>query len=88
VFNIDTAAGISLVGELDMTDIYTTNQREYGWWSSAARVSRSIFADDYVYAISDLGVRSAKSATLSTSMATVRFDCDDSCFDSWGLWYY
>jgi uncharacterized secreted protein with C-terminal beta-propeller domain len=90
VFNIDTTVGISSAGELDMTDIYITNQREYGWWSSAARVSRSIFADDYVYAISDLGVRSAKSAVLSTSTstATVRFDCDDSCFNSWGLWYY
>jgi uncharacterized secreted protein with C-terminal beta-propeller domain len=88
VFKIDVAAGISLAGEVDMTDIYTSNQREYGWWSSAAKISRSIFADDYVYAISDLGVRSAKTSALGTNISSVQFDCDETCYNTWGQWYY
>jgi hypothetical protein len=36
-------------------------------------VRRSILADDFVYAVSDAGIRSAAVAGLPASLATIRF---------------
>jgi uncharacterized secreted protein with C-terminal beta-propeller domain len=88
VFTIDAAKGISQVGELDMTDIYQDpTERDAGWWFGGATVARSIFAEDYVYAISNLGVRVAKSNSPGTVAAEVQYDCKDGCPDYWPGYY-
>ncbi len=83
VFSVDPEAGIKAKGELDMSNVYAGNPRDYGWWSQRAYVSRSIFADDYVYAISQLGVRSARVSELPESLSTARYPCDDYCNNYW-----
>jgi uncharacterized secreted protein with C-terminal beta-propeller domain len=78
VFNVDVNTGISARGALSMKDIYQV-YNDYGWswyWSPAVR--RSVMATsqdgkDYVYAVSDGGLRVADLAAPSTPLATVRF---------------
>jgi uncharacterized secreted protein with C-terminal beta-propeller domain len=74
VFRVDTATGFTPVGALSMKDVYQTfNQRSWSWyWSPMVR--RSVMADDYVYAITDGGLRVAKVDALQTPLATSLFD--------------
>ncbi len=60
-----------------MSDVYQTWSGE-GWsWSWSPWIRRGILADSpdgqYVYAISDAGVRSAKVASLPAWLQTVKF---------------
>ncbi|WP_338873505.1 beta-propeller domain-containing protein [Myxococcus stipitatus] len=73
VFRVDTAAGITPVGAVSMKDLYQrVNQNRWSWyWTPFVR--RSVMADDYVYAISDAGVRVAKAPSLETPVATTYF---------------
>jgi len=73
VFRVDTATGFSPVGVVSMRDMYQTlNFRNWSWyWQPAVR--RSIMADDYVYAISDAGMRVSHVASLQTPVATAPF---------------
>ncbi len=74
VFHIDTATGITSKGALSMKDVYQSfgsSSWSY-YWSPTIR--RSVMADDFVYAISDAGIRVANNANLSTPLATVKFD--------------
>lgn len=73
VFRVDTAAGFTPVGALSMKDVFqTVNDRGWNWyWSPTVR--RSVMADDYVYAISDGGLRVAKVDALQTPLATSVF---------------
>jgi uncharacterized secreted protein with C-terminal beta-propeller domain len=78
LFQVDTGAGtIQAKGSLSMADVYQTWSGE-GWsyaWSPWIR--RGILADSadgqFVYAISDAGVRSAKVASLPAWLQTVKF---------------
>ncbi|MFY0583143.1 hypothetical protein ACN28S_60565 [Cystobacter fuscus] len=56
-----------------MNDVYRTNgtSRWNPWYQPYVR--RSVMADDYVYAISDAGVRVSHVNQLSTPLATTRF---------------
>ena len=75
LFQVDPAGGtITSRGSLSMADVY----QSYGWsyaWSPSIR--RGILADStdgqFVYAISDAGVRSAKVASLPAWLQTVKF---------------
>ncbi|WP_164012672.1 beta-propeller domain-containing protein [Pyxidicoccus trucidator] len=73
VYRVDTATGFSPVGAMSMKDVYQTfNQRNWSWyWSPTVR--RSVMADDYVYAITDGGLRVAKTGALQTPLATSLF---------------
>ncbi len=74
VFGVDATAGFTPKGAISMKDMYQV-QNYYGWtyyWTPYVR--RSVMADDFVYAISDSGIRSANIANLSAPLATVRFD--------------
>jgi hypothetical protein len=72
LFHVDAATGIQPAGTLSMADVYLGVNAPYGWyWSPYVR--RSILADDFVYAVSDAGIRSAKVAELPAWLATVRF---------------
>jgi hypothetical protein len=73
VFRVDTTLGFSPVGAVSMRDMYQRiNSPNWSYaWSPSVR--RSIMADDYVYAISDAGVRVAHVSNLSTPLATSQF---------------
>jgi uncharacterized secreted protein with C-terminal beta-propeller domain len=72
LFHVDAATGITPAGSLSMADVYDPYGPEFGWaWSPYVR--RSILADDYVYAVSDAGIRSASVAQLPAWLSTVRF---------------
>jgi len=86
IFNIDAATGITEKGSLSMGNIFDGVNGSTQWWNSGAHVRRSIFADDFVYAISDLGVRAANLNDLTTPVGTVRYKCDQLCFERWSWW--
>jgi Beta propeller domain len=73
LFTVDTALGISPAGSLSMADVYenTGDQSWSYYWSPL--VTRSILADNAVYAISSAGIRSALVPNLPSWLATVRF---------------
>ncbi|MBI3182843.1 MAG: beta-propeller domain-containing protein [Myxococcales bacterium] len=73
VYGIDTASGITPKGAVSMKDVYQVFN-DYGWsyyWQPMVR--RSVMADQYVYAISDAGIRVADISNLSSPIATVKF---------------
>ncbi|MCS6912577.1 MAG: beta-propeller domain-containing protein [Myxococcales bacterium] len=79
VFRIDTTTGIQGLGALSMKDVYQVhNDREWTWyWTPYVR--RSVMASsregqDYVYAISDAGVRVANLERIATPLSTVLFE--------------
>jgi hypothetical protein len=86
IFGIDTATGITDKGSLGMNDIYSGVNGSDTWWYGGAHVRRSIFADDFVYAISDLGIRAANINDLTNPVGTVRYQCDKTCFEHWYWW--
>jgi len=77
LFKVDPATGIQALGSLSMADVFLTYSYENWSWSWSPFVRRGILAADasgqYVYAISDAGVRSAKVANLPAWLQTVKF---------------
>ena len=74
VFEVDTARGFTPKGAVSMKDVYQVTNY-YNWsyyWTPQAR--RSVMADDFVYSISDAGLRVANIANLSKPIATAFFD--------------
>jgi uncharacterized secreted protein with C-terminal beta-propeller domain len=74
VFTVDVNTGFVPMGAVSMHDLYQW-QNYWGWtyyWQPAVR--RSVMADNFVYAISDAGIRVADVKSLSTPIATVQFD--------------
>ena len=71
---MDAATGFTARGAVTMKDLYQV-YGTYDWtyyWVPAVR--RSVMADDFVYAISDAGIRVANLANLASPVATVHFD--------------
>ena len=73
VFRVDLATGLSPVGAVSMSDLFDRTGSPPWNWYYAPDVRRSVMADDYVYAISDGGVRVAKVGSLQTPLVTTRF---------------
>lgn len=74
VYEVDPVTGFTPKGAVSMKDMYQV-QNYYGWtyyWEPYVR--RSVMADDFVYAISDSGLRVANIANLSLPVASARFD--------------
>lgn len=70
LFHVDAQTGITPAGTLSMADAY--DPAPFGWyWSPYVR--RSILADDFVYAVTDAGIRSAAVADLPAWLATITF---------------
>jgi len=75
VLEVDASTGFTLKGSLALDDMY----QRYGdegwrwsyWWQPYVR--RSVMADDFVYAISDAGLRVAHRDNLGQPVATVPF---------------
>lgn len=74
VFRVSPATGFSPVGAVSMKDVYQTVNYHQWSYTYSPNVRRSVMADDYVYAISDAGVRVAHVSNLSQPLATSRFD--------------
>ncbi len=73
VYGVDADAGLHREGR-DLVRRPLPGAGNYGWyWWWMPTVRRSIMADDFVYAISDAGIRSARIDALSTPLATVKF---------------
>jgi hypothetical protein len=73
VFRVDLANGFSPVGAISTRDMYQTVNYNQWSWVYTPYVRRSVMADDYVYAITDAGVRVAHVNNLSQPLATTRF---------------
>jgi len=74
VFKVDPNAGFLPMGAVTMNDMYQEEQY-YNWiYYWMPNVRRSVMADDFVYAISDAGIRVANIANLNQPIATARFD--------------
>jgi hypothetical protein len=74
VFGVDAEAGFTPQGALTMSDVYRTfgsNSWTFNW---SPWVRRSVLADDFVYAISDAGIRVASVGALSSPLKTITFD--------------
>ena len=74
VYSVDPKTGFVPKGSLSFNDLYQASNY-YSWsyyWTPNVR--RSVMADDFVYAISDVGIRSANIASLGTPLATAKFD--------------
>lgn len=74
VFHVDTATGFTPVGAMSMKDIYQARNMSNWTWYWSPTVRRSVMADDYVYAITDGGLRVSKVDALQTPLATSLFD--------------
>ena len=76
VFRVDPGTGIDEVGAIEMTDVFSRGGGGYyGWsWYWNPGVRRSVMADDFVYAVSDGGIRSANVNALASPLKTVLFD--------------
>jgi hypothetical protein len=76
VFRVNKDTGFSPVGTVSMTDVYQSfNYRNWTYyWTPTVR--RSVMADDYVYAISDAGVRVSHVSNLQAPLATTYFQPD------------
>jgi uncharacterized secreted protein with C-terminal beta-propeller domain len=74
VFSVDVNDGFALKGAVSLHDLYMV-ENYWGWtyyWQPAVR--RSVMADDFVYAISDAGIRVANISNLAAPLATVQFE--------------
>ena len=79
LFKVDPAAPepIAAAGVLSMGDVYQDDAgTPFGWWWSPY-VRRSVLASDdsgdYVYAVTDAGIRSARVSDLPAWLATIQF---------------
>jgi hypothetical protein len=74
VFSVDPAVGITAKGALSMADVYQSFNDPYWSWYWSPQIERSVMADDYVYAISNAGIRVENVNSLGTPIATVQFN--------------
>jgi uncharacterized secreted protein with C-terminal beta-propeller domain len=78
VYDINTVKGITSLGALSLRDVFV-KKNSYSWNSYYSPwIRRSIMAaddsgNDYVYAISDVGIRVAKVSALDTPISTALF---------------
>lgn len=74
VYEVDPVLGFTTKGSISLRDMYQV-QNYYGWsyyWEPYVR--RSVMADDFVYAISDSGIRVANIANLAAPIQTAQFN--------------
>ncbi len=74
VFSVDATAGFTARGAVSLSDMYQVEAYS-NWvyyWTPAVR--RSVMADEFVYAISDAGLRVANIASLAQPLASSRFE--------------
>lgn len=73
VFSVDPVTGFTPKGAISMRDLYQVEQWSNWTYYWSPQVRRSVMADDFVYAISDSGIRAANVTNLSAPLSTARF---------------
>jgi hypothetical protein len=73
VYSVDAATGFTPRGAVSMNDMYQAWHSENWTYYWTPSVRRSVMADDFVYAISDSGMRVANIANLAAPLATADF---------------
>jgi uncharacterized secreted protein with C-terminal beta-propeller domain len=73
VFSVDATTGFTPRGAISMRDMYQVERYSNWTYYWTPQVRRSVMADDFVYAISDSGIRAANVANLAMPIATARF---------------
>ncbi|MCA2979812.1 MAG: beta-propeller domain-containing protein, partial [Myxococcaceae bacterium] len=73
VFSVDTLTGFTPRGAISMRDLYQVERYSNWTYYWSPQVRRSVMADDFVYAISDSGIRVANVANLAAPLSTARF---------------
>jgi hypothetical protein len=66
--------GFTPKGAISMRDLYQVEQWSNWTYYWSPQVRRSVMADDFVYAISDSGIRAANVTNLSAPLSTARFN--------------
>lgn len=74
VYSVDPITGFTARGAVSMRDMYQVQQYSNWTYYWEPYVRRSVMADEFVYAISDSGIRVANIADLSAPIATTRFN--------------
>lgn len=72
VLDINVDEGISELGTVKLRGDTACERPSYGWWSDGYNL-RSIFADDFIYSVSDYGINVSTLADLSTNIAGVGY---------------
>ncbi|RYZ64221.1 MAG: hypothetical protein EOP09_16290, partial [Proteobacteria bacterium] len=73
VFKIDLNAGITQKGAIAMNDLYQGQRLEWDYWWGGSEVRRSVFADDFIYAISSSGIKAVNGNDMMTAVGSVSF---------------
>ncbi len=73
LFHISVEGGIVPRGSLALSDLYRTYGSAQWSYRYSPEVRRSVMADDFVYAISDAGIRVARQDALGSPLATAPF---------------
>jgi uncharacterized secreted protein with C-terminal beta-propeller domain len=78
LFHIDKETGIRPAGSLNLVDLGPrVTSQNIGWMPLHLQVRRSVFADDFVYAISASGIKVATIAEPETTVGAVVLTCKD-----------
>ena len=80
LLSVDPAAGIETLGEIDHTDFTDAEDAQY--LGSCNQVRRSIFIEDYVYAVSNHGIQVVMLDNPSETVSDLMFD-DGGCSDAY-----
>ena len=73
VFSVDATTGFAARGAVSMSDMYQVEQYNNWTYYWTPWVRRSVMADDFVYSLSDSGLRVANISNLSQPVSTARF---------------
>jgi hypothetical protein len=73
VYSVDPLTGFTPKGAVSMSDMYQSHRYSNWVYYWQPFVRRSVMADDFVYAISDAGLKVANIANLSKTIASANF---------------
>jgi hypothetical protein len=81
VFDVDAATGFKLRGSVSMKDVYVSAGTPSWAWYYSPWIRRSVMATDmgtdYVYAITDAGIRAVTGSSLTSTLSTVVYPRTD-----------
>ena len=79
LFAVDTVDGLERIGSIDHDEVVRQAPEDAAW---CAQVRRSVFVEDYVFAISDVGIQVVMHETPDVTVATALYE-DGGC-RGWG----
>ena len=84
LFRITAEEGIEKLGEVDHT-AYLPDDEGDGWYYGCNNVRRSIFIEDYVFAVSNMGIQVAMAETPEATVSGLLYE-DGGCPDYYWGW--